>query len=172
MFPDYLSVSYDYCFSVFASEHTLKWRKKKIDWGWTCLEKVTKAKLSMQYIIKNNLQQRKETVVFISEIRVSEMACYLWWCDWRDCMSDVRVLGGALFFKLLPKTSQKKNSALFFRVSLRYLNNVITKLFPEQIQNSGIFRTPGIRGTLSQRGNTLATAATGNILNIIGCVCG
>ena len=64
-------------------------------------------------------------------------------------MGDTCILGGALFLKLFPKTNQKKNSALFFRVSLGHLNNVVTKLFPEQIQNSGIFRTRGVRVTLS-----------------------
>ena len=60
-------------------------------------------------------------------------------------MGDVRILGGALFFKLVPKTNQNKNSVLFYRASLGYLNNVITKLFPEQIQNSSIFRDRGIQ---------------------------
>ena len=51
--------------------------KQNINCGRICLEKETDAKLSKQYIVKNNLQQGKEIAVFMSQIRVCEMACYL-----------------------------------------------------------------------------------------------
>ena len=53
--------------SVFVSEPPLNHRK--IKWGWSCLQKETEAKLSMQYI-KSNLRQWKEVVVFIFQIKV------------------------------------------------------------------------------------------------------
>ena len=101
----------------------------------------------MQYIIKNNLQQRKEIVVFISQTRVWEMV----WVGVDDGVGGVIAWVMCVFWvahyfsNSFLKPAKKKNSALFFRVSLGYLNNVITKLFPKQIQNSGIFRTRAIR---------------------------
>ena len=70
-------------------------------------------KLSVQYIIKNILQQRKEIVVFTSQIRVWEMACYLWWCGWHDCMGDTCILGVALFLKLFLKPTRKRIQLYF-----------------------------------------------------------
>ena len=72
-------------------------------------------------------------------------------------------MGGALFLKLIPKTHRKycskvvkefrfqviyTSNILLYRVSPGYLNLKL-KLLPEQIQNSGIFRTRDILRTLS-----------------------
>ena len=56
--------------------------------------------------------------MFISQVRVWEMACYLGWRGWRNCMGDMHILGGALFFKLFPKTCQKRIQLYFLEFPL------------------------------------------------------